>query len=136
MSGGANGERGSANGGEPSRNVKSYEDLDAWQLAVALAEAVYRETKGFPREETFGLQSQMRRAAVSVPSNIAEGWGRRTRKDYVRFLRIARGSLFELRTQVEIARRVGFLAKGTAQRLRNDADRVGRVLHGLASALS
>lgn len=130
MTGGVSGERGSAR-----QQVRSDKDLDAWRLCVDLAEAVYTITAGFPSSETFGLQSQMRRAAVSVPSNIAEGWGRRSRKDYVRFLRTARGSLFELRTQVEIARRVGFVAPDAAGQLRSDADRVGRVIYGLASSL-
>lgn len=100
-----------------------------------LTEAVYQPTDAFPANETFGLRSQMRRAAVSVPSNVAEGWGRKSRKDYVRFLRTARGSPFELRTQVEIARRVGLLCEADAKRLRDDADRVGRVLYGLISSL-
>ena len=128
-----NGER--RTGKRPAR-VKSYEGLEAWQLAMALTEGVYRATSAFPPEETFGLRSQMRRAAVSVPSNIAEGWGRRSRKDYVHFIRTARGSLFELRTQVEISRRVGLLPTEPARQLRDDADRIGRVLYGLASALS
>ena len=115
--------------------MRSYEDLDAWKLAMALAEDVYCATDGFPQDETFGLRSQMRRAAVSVPSNIAEGWGRRSRKDYVRFLRTARGSLYELRTQVEISRRVGLLAAELAETLRQDADRVGRVIYGLATSV-
>ncbi|MAQ93402.1 MAG: hypothetical protein CMM84_07735 [Rhodothermaceae bacterium] len=123
-------------GGEGSRPIRSYEDLEAWQFAVALAESVYRATEAFPTDETFGLRSQMRRAAVSVPSNIAEGWGRQSRKDYVRFLRTARGSLYELQTQVEIACRVGLLAPDNAGTLRGDADRAGRVLHGLIRSLA
>ncbi|WP_412069815.1 four helix bundle protein [Rubrivirga sp. IMCC43871] len=123
-------------GEERPRQIRSFEDLEAWQLAVALAEALYRATDAFPAEETFGLRSQMRRAAVSVPSNIAEGWGRQSRKDYVRFLRTARGSLYELRTQIEIARRVGLMPSDAARALRDDADRVGRVLHGLARSLT
>ncbi|MAY74353.1 MAG: four helix bundle protein [Phycisphaerae bacterium] len=83
--------------------VRTFRDLVAWQRAMALAEAVYLSTRSMPNEERFGLTMQMRRAAVSVPSNIAEGHGRQSRADYLRFLRVARGSLSELSTQIEIA---------------------------------
>lgn len=96
-----NGERPSGRVPNASRPVRSYEDLDAWQMGVQIAEDTYRATQDFPKDETFGLRSQMRRASVAVASNIAEGWGRNSRKDYIRFLRIARGSLYELKTQVE-----------------------------------
>ncbi len=134
MSEGANGERGSANGGRLPGEVRSHEDLDAWKSGVARTEAVSRATAGFPPAEPSGLQSPMRRAAVSVPSNIAEGGGRKSRTDHVRFPRLARGSLFELRTQREIAQRVGPLSADDAVRIRAEADRVGPVLYGLASS--
>ena len=104
-------------------------------MAVQIAEDTYAATQGFPKDETFGLRSQMRRASVAVASNIAEGWGRNSRKDYVRFLRIARGSLYELKTQIEIARRVGLLEQPASERLRESSDRAGRVLHGLIRSL-
>lgn len=89
--------------------VRSYEDLRVWQEGISLCEHVYALTRAFPSSEQFGLTSQLRRAAVSVPSNIAEGWGRGSRQDYLRFLRIARGSLFEIRTQLVISERIGLL---------------------------
>ncbi|MEL6615029.1 MAG: four helix bundle protein [Bacteroidota bacterium] len=123
--------------GEPgaSGGIQSFEDLRVWQEAVALCERVYAVTRSFPDDERFGLTSQLRRATVSVSSNIAEGWGRGSRSDYARFLRIARGSLFEVKTQLVIAERVGFLtpkASGEAQR---HVDQVRRMLHGLVRSL-
>ncbi len=104
-------------------------------MGVQIAEDTYSATQDFPKDETFGLRSQMRRASVAVASNIAEGWGRNSRKDYVRFLRIARGSLYELKTQVEVARRVGLMDQATSERLRDISGRAGRVLHGLITSL-
>ena len=118
-----------------SSAVRSFRDLQVWQDGIALAEAVYVETRSFPANETFGLVSQLRRAAVSVPSNIAEGWGRHSRKDYLRFLYVARGSLFEVATQIEIARRVGLLDASAAERVEREGTRCGKRLHGLIAAL-
>jgi four helix bundle protein len=87
--------------------VQSFRDLAVWQKSIQMAVAVYRLTKEFPREELYGLTSQMRRAAVSVPSNIAEGHGRLGPNEYRQFLGVARGSNFELQTQLEIARALG-----------------------------
>ena len=83
--------------------VNSFRDLFAWQRGMELARATYQATQEMPGEERFGLTSQMRRAAVSVPSNVAEGYARQTRPDYLKYLRIARGSLAELTTQLELA---------------------------------
>lgn len=105
-----------------------YRDLRIWQGGVALAESVYRATSHFPRSEQASLGLQMRRAAVSVPSNIAEGWGRSSKLDYLRFLAIARGSLFETATHVEIAHRVGLIADPEASELRACGDLLGRQL--------
>ncbi len=88
--------------------LRSYRDLLVWQKAVELALLVYRLSEGFPRREIYGLTSQVRRAAVSVPSNIAEGYGRSSRKEYVQFLSIAQGSLKEMETQTIIAQRLGY----------------------------
>lgn len=107
-----------------------FRDLRVWQLAVDLSVAVYRATKGFPKDELFGLVSQMRRAAVSVPSNIAEGYGRCSAGDLRRFLLIARGSLAELSTQMEIARRLGLLSQETHPELFRLMDDVARLLNG------
>ena len=113
--------------------ITSHRDLIAWQEALTLVEIVYRDTAKFPKEETFGLKMQLRRAAVSVPSNIAEGSARITTGELVQFLGIARGSLAELETQLELAVRLGFLAESavaTAQ-----ANRVGRLVSALLKSL-
>lgn len=93
---------------EPEKRTTSYKDLIVWQKSVALAVAVYALTEKFPKEEIYGLTSQMRRAAVSIPSNIAEGRARSTRNDYIHFLRIAHGSVSELETQIEISKQLPF----------------------------
>jgi four helix bundle protein len=89
--------------------IRRYEDLIAWQKAFALVLRVYEASKGFPADERFGLTQQVRRAFLSIPSNIAEGWGRFSRTDYLRFLDMARGSTFELQTQLKLADALGFL---------------------------
>jgi four helix bundle protein len=90
-------------------NIKSHRDLIAWQKAMTLAEVVYDCTRNFPREEIYGLMSQIRRCAVSIPANIAEGQGRRSKKEFQQFLGHARGSLLELDTHLELALRFGYL---------------------------
>lgn len=115
--------------------INSYKDLRVWQAAVEAALLVYELTKAFPHEERFGLTSQMRRSAVSVPSNIAEGYGRGSRPEYLRFLRVARGSLFELETQTMLATRLGFLPEANANRLGNDLKDTGRILSGLIRSI-
>ena len=87
--------------------IQSFRDLKVWQKSMDLTVAVYSLTKNFPREEAFGLTSQLRRSAVSIPSNIAEGLGRSNTREFQQFLGIARGSNCELQTQLEIARRIG-----------------------------
>jgi four helix bundle protein len=111
--------------------VRSYRDLIAWQKAMNLAEQAYQATRGFPDNEKFGLTSQMRRAAVSVPSNIAEGFGRARKLEFKRFLEIARGGLFEFQTQAELARRLGLLAGPGLISLRDAARELDAVLAGL-----
>ena len=113
--------------------IRSFRDLIVWQKSVALVTEIYRQTMSFPKDETYGLVSQMRRCAVSIPSNIAEGYGRRSTGDYVRFLQIAIGSVYELQTQLEICRNLGFL--GTEGITKLDAD-LGEVEHMLASLAS
>lgn len=110
----------------------SYKDLTAWQKAMELAEAVYRETAEFPDEERYGLTAQLRRAAISIPSNIAEGQGRRSsNEDLVRFLRIALGSLCELETQLELSLRLKMLSAPQMDRVRPLAEEVGKLINGL-----
>ena len=113
--------------------VKTYEELEVWQVAMQLAEKVYVLQKQLPKEEVYGLGDQIRRAVVSVPSNIAEGFGRDSTADFVHFLYIARGSLFETRTQLELARRLGYL--DVSVDLIATMDSVARLLNGLIRAL-
>ncbi|MBN1925148.1 MAG: four helix bundle protein [Prolixibacteraceae bacterium] len=89
--------------------MKTYRDLNVWQKAMTLVEMIYSETKKFPNEETYGLIGQIRRSGVSIPSNIAEGYGRNSTNDYIRFLQIASGSLYEFQTQLEISHRLKYL---------------------------
>ena len=116
-------------------NVRSYRDLKVWQLAMQLTERGYRMTDGFPARETYGLTSQIRRAAVSVPSNIAEGHARDSTKEYLRFLSVAQGSLAELETQVELSRRLGFTTEPDTMDVLNKSAEVGRMLAGLQKSL-
>ena len=114
--------------------MSSHRDLMAWREAMSLVEAVYRDTERFPREEVFGLRAQIRRAAVSVPSNIAEGSGRNSSRELRHFVGIASGSLAELATQLELAVRLGFLdACATAM---SQADHVGKLVNALRRSLT
>ena len=109
----------------------TFQDLRIWQEAMNLTVEVYLVTGGFPKHETYGLASQMRRAAVSVPSNIAEGKGHRSDPEFVRFLHHARGSLLELQTQILIARRLQYLSEEKADELCRNGDGIGRGLNAL-----
>jgi four helix bundle protein len=115
--------------------IRSYRDLEAWKRAMELAEGCYRFTEAFPRSEVSGLAAHIRRSAVSIPSNIAEGHSRRSRIAYASFIGIAMGSQAELETQIELARRLGFGRDADAVRLLEAGAEVGRILHGLRSAL-
>lgn len=115
--------------------IRSFRDLHAWQKAFELGAAVYERTRSFPSDERFGLTIQARRSAIPVASNIAEGHGRGSRSDYLRFLRIARGSLFELDTQLRFAARFGYLAGDGLEALAVQVDTCGRVLAGLIRSL-
>jgi four helix bundle protein len=118
----------------PSPQIQTHRNLDVWSKSVDLCVQVYRLTQALPSEERFGLSSQLRRAAVSVASNIAEGAARGTSRDFLRFLRIARGSLVELETQMEIARRCR-LCDSTAS-IDDQIRTVGQLLSGLIRSLS
>ncbi len=113
--------------------VKTFRDLVAWQKGMELARAIYRVTAGMPDSERFGLTNQMRRAAVSVPSNIAEGYGRESRADLVKFLRIARGSLNEVATQHDLAVSLQMIASDAG--LSALLDETDRVLQALIRSL-
>ena len=115
---------------------KNYRELIVWQKAMILAREVYSATNGFPREETFGLKMQIRRAVVSIPANIAEGHGRLTDLQFRHFLGNARGSLSELQTELELACDLGFVDVGTRKRLMELANEVARLLNGLISKMS
>jgi four helix bundle protein len=114
---------------------RDFRDLTVWQRAMDLAEAIYRETSQFPREESFGLRGQMRRAAVSIPSNVAEGQGRRSRREFRRFLSISLGSLAEIETQIVLAQRLGYLVPEIAKPLTDQCGEVGRLMSGLLRSL-
>ena len=115
--------------------VQSYRQLEVWQLAMDLAEKCYQATKCFPREELFGLTSQIRRAGVSIPANIAEGQGRSHTKEFLKHLSIARGSLMELETHLTLGQRLGFLPQAKLDDLLALASRISRMLSGLRKAL-
>lgn len=113
----------------------TYQDLRVWQHGMDLAAEVYRATESFPRREWYCLAGQMRRAAVSVPSNVAEGKGRKTDKDYAHFLYQARGSLLELQTQILLAEKLQYVHSSLRNALMERAAAVGRELAGLINAL-
>jgi four helix bundle protein len=115
--------------------TETLRNLVAWQEARILAGDIYQATKVFPREEQFGLVSQLRRSSVSIPSNIAEGKGRGTRRDFRHFLMQARGSLYELETQIEIANDLRYFEKdGAVRELLEKCDELGRILNGLINS--
>jgi four helix bundle protein len=115
--------------------VQSFRDLQVWQRSIQLSVSIYRMTKSFPREEIYGMTSQMRRSAVSVASNIAEGNGRMSTGEYRQFLGIARGSNFELQTQLEIARALGFCDSKMIEEAEGLSFEVGKMISGVLNAL-
>ncbi|MGI9174065.1 MAG: four helix bundle protein [Rhodothermales bacterium] len=115
--------------------VGSYRDLEVWQRGMDLVESIYTLTKPFPADERFGLTAQLRRAAIAIPSNIAEGWGRGTRKDYVHFLRIARSSLLEVETQIIVAHRLGYITEDALNNALAETEIESRMLLALIRAL-
>lgn len=119
----------------PAR-IESYRDMIVWQQAMDLAVAVYTATKEWPREELYGLTSQARRAATSVPANIAEGFARENRGSYLQFLRIAQGSLKELETHLIIAQRIRLANEQSSSDLLNQSESVGKLLRLLIRKLS
>jgi four helix bundle protein len=117
-------------------SVQHYRELIVWQKAMNLVEAVYRATNQFPKTEIYGLTSQIRRAAVSVPSNIAEGQGRNSTRDFLHFLSMAQGSLMEVETQVTIAKRLDYIQDQAESDLLGATAEVGRLLNGLCNSLN
>jgi len=114
----------------------NFKELKVWQKSMTLVTEVYRETRSFPREEIFGLTSQIRRAACSIPMNISEGAGRKTPADFSRFLDMARGSANELETQLIISRNLDYLPEGQFLILNKDLDEIQRMIHGLQNSLN
>ena len=115
--------------------VHSFRDLRVWQLGMDLVEQVYLVTRAFPRHELYGLASQMQRAAVSVPSNIAEGQARTSTKEFIHFLSVARGSCAELETQLIVARELDYLTQSKTVELVGQVNEIQRMLNGLMNAL-
>ncbi len=116
--------------------ITCYKDLLVWQEAMVLVEECYRLTADFPRNEEFGLKSQMRHAAVSVPSNIAEGHDRQHTKEFIQMLSIALGSLAEFETQLEISRRMKLISEDNVRMLSLSCQKVGKMINGLKNSLT
>lgn len=119
----------------PHRQIRSHRDLIVWQKAMELVVVVYEICKSFPKEETSGLTSQLRRAAVSIPANIAEGQGRRLPREFTQFLANARGSLLELDTLLELAKQIGYISETQHFAIQERVDEVGRLLNGLLRSI-
>jgi len=115
--------------------IRSFKDLDVWKKAIELVKKIYVATKGFPTDEIYGLSAQMRRSAVSIPSNIAEGKARYSRREYIQFLYIALGSVAELETQIVISKELGYLKTGVEEELFESIDHIGKMLRNLIKSL-
>ena len=115
--------------------TRHYRDLIAWQKAISLVTVIYKVSSNFPRDEMYGLTSQLRRAGVSVPSNIAEGQGRASTGEFIQFLCHARGSLFEVETQVIVACNLSYLGAAERDSLMSEISELGRILNGLITSL-
>jgi four helix bundle protein len=124
---------GERNGTKP--RTRSYRDLIVWQKGMVLVRNVYELTRGFPSEEKYGLVSQMRRAAVSIPSNVAEGQARKSTAEFVQFISTAEGSAAELDTQAQLSMDLGFLTAGQAAETFRAIDEIRRMLNGLRRTL-
>lgn len=115
--------------------VRNYRELIVWQKAMNLVEQVYQASKQFPKEELYGLTSQVRRSAVSIPSNIAEGQARKSTAEFLNFLSIANGSRAEMETQIQLALRLKYVTNDTAQSILSLSEEVNRLLNGLMNSL-
>ena len=113
----------------------NYKEFKVWQKAMDLTVEVYKLVKLLPKEETYALSDQMRRAVVSIPSNIAEGQGRNSDKEFIQFLSIARGSLWELETQIEICLRIGYIDQSLATNIYNLIEEISKMLNALSNSL-
>ncbi len=115
--------------------ISSYKDLIVWQKSITLVTNVYVLTKSFPSEEKYGIVSQMNRAAVSVPSNIAEGWGRESSKSYLQFLKVSRGSLMEVETLLVIAKNLNFITEKEYKIISDNIEELAKILQGLIKSI-
>jgi four helix bundle protein len=115
--------------------INSYRNLIVWQKSVALVTDIYTLTKSFPQEEKFGIVSQLNRASVSIPSNIAEGWGRESSKNYLQFLRISRGSLMEKETLLEISKNLNYINDSEFKVISDNIEEVSKILQGLIKSI-
>ena len=120
----------------PATKIRSFKDLEIWRKGIKLVEDVYVATRTFPREELYGLTSQMRRSAVSIPSNISEGFARFHNKEYKRFLRMSLGNCAELTTQIIIASQLGYIQEDKADAMAEQIEEVSRMTMGLIKKLS
>jgi four helix bundle protein len=115
--------------------INTYKDLIVWQKSIVLVTSVYALTKSFPQEEKFGIISQLNRAVVSIPTNIAEGWGRESSKNYLQFLKIARGSVMETETLLVISKNLYFINDNQFSTITNDLEEVSKILQGLINSI-
>jgi len=114
-----------------NNKINSYKDLIVWQKSIALVTEIYKLTKTFPAEEKFGIVNQLNRAVVSIPANIAEGWGRESSKNYLQFLRISRGSLMETETLLVISKNLNYIDDENFRMISEKLDETGKILQGL-----
>jgi four helix bundle protein len=119
-----------------STTMRPHQKLEAWSKAIELVTDIYKRSEQFPKEERYGLTGQIRRAAVSIPANLAEGAGRRSKKEFAYFLSNSQGSASELETELIIANRLGYLDETTFARLIGQLERIGRLITGLMRHLS
>lgn len=117
------------------KKINTYKDLIVWQKAVALVTSIYALTKSFPQEEKFGIVSQLNRASVSIPSNIAEGWGRESSKNYLQFLKITRGSVMETETLLVISKNLNDINDSQYSIITQEIEEVSKILQGLINSI-
>jgi len=118
-----------------SSKINTYKDLIVWQKSIVLVTDIYSITRNFPMEEKFGLVNQLNRAVVSIPTNIVEGWGRESSKNYLQFLRISRGSLMEVETLVLISKNLNYINDEQHKLITNGIEEVGKILQGLIKSI-
>lgn len=117
-------------------DIKTYKDLKIWQKGILLVKVIYKTCEGFPKEEAFGLTSQIKRSCVSIPSNIAEGWGRNSTQSYLQFLKISRGSLFELETQIIIAKELNYISENQFEEISDLITEESKMLNAFMKSIS